>query len=56
MNLTKFAKSLRKRSTDTEMFLWQHLKAKRLEGFKFRRQEPNGSQHIDSLKDQERDR
>lgn len=75
MNLNKFAKTLRKQSTDTEIFLWQHLKAKRLGGFKFRRQEPigryivdfvchekgivvecDGHQHIDSIKDQERDR
>lgn len=75
MNLTKFAKLLRKQSTDTEMFLWQHLRSKRLEGFKFRRQEPigqyivdfvchekgvivecDGSQHIDSINDQARDR
>jgi len=36
------AKSLRKDSTEAEMLLWRHLKAKRFCGYKFRRQEPIG--------------
>ncbi len=40
MSLTDFAKKLRKDSTNVEMILWRHLRAKRLGGFKFRRQEP----------------
>ena len=38
--LTKFAKTLRKRSTDAEVLLWQKLRARQLEGIKFRRQQP----------------
>ena len=38
--LTNLAKTLRKRSTDAELLLWQRLKARRLEGIKFRRQQP----------------
>jgi very-short-patch-repair endonuclease len=39
-NITKVAKNLRKKSTDAERLLWRHLRAKRLAGFKFRRQQP----------------
>ena len=38
--LTNLAKTLRKRSTDAELILWQRIKARRLEGIKFRRQQP----------------
>jgi very-short-patch-repair endonuclease len=38
--LTKIAKTLRKKSTDAELLLWQNLRAKQLEGVKFRRQQP----------------
>jgi very-short-patch-repair endonuclease len=38
--LTNLAKTLRKGSTDVELLLWQRLKARRLEGIKFRRQQP----------------
>ncbi len=41
------AKMLRKRQTDAEMRLWRHLKAKRMEGAKFRRQEPIGNYIVD---------
>ncbi|MDE2157183.1 MAG: endonuclease domain-containing protein, partial [Xanthomonadaceae bacterium] len=34
------AKSLRTTSTDAECKLWYHLRARRLGGFKFRRQHP----------------
>jgi very-short-patch-repair endonuclease len=37
-----FAKALRKRATDAESILWKHLRAKRLQCLKFRRQEPIG--------------
>jgi BirA family biotin operon repressor/biotin-[acetyl-CoA-carboxylase] ligase len=37
------AKVLRKKFTDTERVLWRHLRAKQMEGYKFRRQEPIGS-------------
>jgi len=32
------ARNLRKRSTDAEQLLWRHLRARRMAGFKFRRQ------------------
>ena len=38
--LTNLAKALRKRSTDAEVLLWRKLKARQLEGIKFRRQQP----------------
>jgi very-short-patch-repair endonuclease len=39
--------TLRKRLTDAEKALWRHLRAKQLEGFKFRRQEPIGKYIVD---------
>jgi very-short-patch-repair endonuclease len=72
--LTDAARALRGRSTEAEMRLWHHLRAHRLCGFKFKRQQPmgpyivdfvcfdakliveaDGSQHLDSLADQDRD-
>ncbi|QCQ20861.1 endonuclease domain-containing protein [Desulfoglaeba alkanexedens] len=41
-NITPTAKTLRKRLTDAERLLWTHLRAKQLEGLKFRRQAPIG--------------
>jgi very-short-patch-repair endonuclease len=41
------AKVLRKNFTDTEKLLWKHLRAKQMEGYKFRRQEPIGSYVVD---------
>ena len=43
----RLAKKLRKGSTETENFLWRYLKAKRFEGYKFRRQEPIGKYIVD---------
>jgi very-short-patch-repair endonuclease len=34
------ARNLRKRLTDAEIFLWNHLRMKQLDGHKFRRQQP----------------
>lgn len=42
INLTQTAKELRRNSTDAEQLLWQHLKARQLDGLKFRRQEQIG--------------
>ena len=42
INLTEPARNLRKNSTDPERLLWRHLKAKQLDGLKFRRQEQIG--------------
>ena len=41
------AKTLRKRLTDTERVLWKYLRAKQIEGLKFRRQEPIGNYIVD---------
>ncbi len=41
------AKALRKNFTDTERLLWRHLRAKQMEGYKFRRQEPIGGYIVD---------
>jgi very-short-patch-repair endonuclease len=42
-----FAKDLRKRSTDAERLLWRHLRAKRICGLKFRRQQCIGDYIVD---------
>ena len=47
INLTATAKELRKNSTDAERLLWRHLRAKQLEGLKFRRQEQIGRFIVD---------
>lgn len=44
---TALAKNLRKNLTDAERFLWKHLRAKQVEGLKFRRQEPIGKYIVD---------
>jgi len=41
------AKDLRKNATDAERYLWKHLRAKQIEGLKFRRQEPIGKYIVD---------
>ena len=38
--LTQFAKRLRKKSTKAEALLWSRLRAKQIDGIKFRRQQP----------------
>ena len=38
--LTNLAKSLRKRPTNVEAILWNRLRARQMEGIKFRRQQP----------------
>jgi very-short-patch-repair endonuclease len=45
--MNTIAKILRKRLTDTEKVLWRHLRAKQVEGHKFRRQEPIGKHIVD---------
>ena len=47
LNLTQAAKQLRQNSTDAERLLWQQLRAKRLNGLKFRRQEQIGRFIVD---------
>lgn len=46
-NKTAIAKALRKRLTDSERILWKHLRAKQIEGYKFRRQAPIGKYIVD---------
>jgi very-short-patch-repair endonuclease len=41
------ARGLRRRSTDAELLVWQHLRDRRLGGFKFRRQHPIGRYIVD---------
>ena len=41
------ARSLRSRQTDTESLLWTRLRARRLSGFKFRRQVPINDYVVD---------
>lgn len=45
--ITGIAKTLRKNNTDVERLLWEHLKARQLEGVKFRRQQPIGRYIVD---------
>ncbi|MFL1406127.1 endonuclease domain-containing protein [Marinobacter sp. M1N3S26] len=47
MEQRKFAKNLRSNMTDAEHLLWRHLRAKRIEGAKFRRQHPIGPYVVD---------
>jgi very-short-patch-repair endonuclease len=43
----RFAKQLRKEMTEAEHLLWLHLRAHRLDGQKFRRQQPIGPYIVD---------
>jgi very-short-patch-repair endonuclease len=45
--ITTLAKDLRKKSTDAEIDLWNLLRAKQIQGLKFRRQEPIGRYIVD---------
>ncbi|GGY76110.1 endonuclease domain-containing protein [Marinobacter zhanjiangensis] len=47
MEQRKFAKNLRKNMTDAERLLWRHLRDKRIQGAKFRRQHPLGPYVVD---------
>jgi very-short-patch-repair endonuclease len=47
MQLNQHAKRLRKDSTDAERLLWRNVRASRLEGHKFRRQQPIGPYIVD---------
>ena len=46
-HISRIAKTLRKRLTDAERKLWKFLRAKRIDGYKFRRQEPIGQYIVD---------
>ena len=43
------ARELRKSSTDAEHLLWKHLRAKRMNGLKFKRQQPIGKYIVDFI-------
>ena len=45
--LLKRAKALRQNMSEAEQRLWQYLRARRLQGFKFRRQQPLGVYIVD---------
>ncbi|MFC1839381.1 endonuclease domain-containing protein [Thermodesulfobacteriota bacterium] len=45
--LKKTAKTLRKNSTDAERKLWYSLRARQINGFKFKRQQPLGNYIVD---------
>ena len=45
--LTKYAKQLRKNSTEAEKVLWSKLRYKQMGGHKFRRQQPIGPYIVD---------
>ncbi len=47
MESIQFAKDLRQNMTDAEKALWRHLRAHRLQGQKFRRQQPIGPYIVD---------
>ncbi|MDH4874526.1 endonuclease domain-containing protein [Pseudomonas sp. BN515] len=49
MERLEFARQLRAEQTDAEQRLWQHLRAKRLLGLKFRRQKPIGPYIVDFI-------
>ena len=44
---TTLARNLRKNQTDAERILWSKLRAKQLDGIKFRRQQPIGCYIVD---------
>ena len=47
MHQREFAKTLRRNMTDAEQRLWKHLRAHRMGGQKFRRQQPIGPYIVD---------
>ena len=46
-NLTNIARELRKKATEAERVLWGQLSRRKMEGFKFRRQQPIGQYIVD---------
>ena len=47
MHQRQFTKTLRQNMTDAEQLLWKHLRAHRMDGQKFRRQQPIGPYIVD---------
>jgi very-short-patch-repair endonuclease len=52
--LTPVARKLRRSQTEVEPHLWYHLRGRRLEGFKFRRQFPIGGHIADFCREEAR--
>ncbi len=46
-NLVTLSRNLRKGLTEAENLLWKHLRGKRFDGLKFRRQQPIGRYIVD---------
>jgi len=46
-HITYRARALRQAATPAEKLLWEHVRARRLDGFKFRRQQPLGRYVVD---------
>jgi len=44
---TEFARDLRRNPSDAEIRLWSHLRGRRLDGYRFRRQHPIGPFIVD---------
>ena len=53
-HLVKYAKKLRKNATRAEGLLWSKLRAKQIEGIKFRRQQPIGDIIVDFVSFEQR--
>ncbi|MDH4612234.1 DUF559 domain-containing protein [Pseudomonas sp. BN102] len=49
MERLEFAKQLRTGQTEAEQLLWRYLRAKRMQGLKFRRQKPLGPYIVDFI-------
>ncbi|HFC8546329.1 TPA: DUF559 domain-containing protein [Neisseria lactamica] len=47
--LRQRAKAMRQEMSEAEAKLWQHLRASRLNGYKFRRQQPMGNYIVDFM-------
>lgn len=47
MDLVERARRLRREQTDAERLLWGHLRARRLNGFRFKRQDPRAPFIVD---------
>ncbi|MCZ8093869.1 MAG: DUF559 domain-containing protein [Acidovorax sp.] len=47
MDQRQFTKNLRQNMTDAKQLLWRHLRAHRMDGQKFRRQQPLGPYIVD---------
>jgi len=49
MNLVERARRLRREQTDAERLLWGHLRSRRLNGYRFKRQDPRAPFIVDFI-------